>query len=291
MATLFPQQGFSRGYVSDCRTWKKRSPHSRWAAPTVTRGAEVRMTMSAQPGTWNVGVGDHSAVQTQAGRKTEAKGMRNAFRVLAGASLAAVLSTCGGAPSETGRGDAPDPSARPPVERNSTPLQTSAPEAQRVDSEKLEAAYRQAETLQPLLSLLVLRNNVLVGEAYLHGAESDTAYNIKSVSKSILSALIQYLRNQRGWTGQQGAHDLRHGLPGRAHIRAHRPRLFLGPGVQPEAGESGQSPGWSRPGGEAAAHSPFTRERNGLPSWRCPGAGGAAQPGLPGRSIRKGSCG
>ncbi len=115
--------------------------------------------------------------------------MRNAFRVLAGASLAAVLSTCGGAPPETGRGDAPDPSARPPFERNSTPLKTSPPEAQGVDSEKLAAAYRHAETLLPLLSLLVLRNNVLVGEAYLHGAASDTAYNIKSVSKSILSAL------------------------------------------------------------------------------------------------------
>ena len=115
--------------------------------------------------------------------------MSNAFRVLASLTLAVVMSTCGGTPSETGRGDAPDPSPRPPVERNSTPLQTSAPEAQEVDSEKLEAAYRHAETLQPLLSLLVLRNSVLVGEAYLHGAESDTAYNIKSVSKSILSAL------------------------------------------------------------------------------------------------------
>ncbi len=115
--------------------------------------------------------------------------MRNAFRVLAGATLAAVLSTCGGAPSGTGQGDAPDPSPRPPVERNSTSLQTSVPEAQGVDSEKLEAAYRHAENLQPLLSLLVLRNSVLVGEAYLHGADSDTAYNIKSVSKSILSAL------------------------------------------------------------------------------------------------------
>ena len=115
--------------------------------------------------------------------------MRNAFRVLAGATLAAALSTCGGAPPATGRGDSPDPVSRPPVERNSTPLQTSAPEAQAVDSRKLEAAYRHAETLQPLLSLLVLRKNALVGEAYLHGAGQDTAYNIKSVSKSILSAL------------------------------------------------------------------------------------------------------
>ena len=115
--------------------------------------------------------------------------MKNAFRVLTGATLAAVMSTCGGAPSETDGGGAPNPSSRPVVERNSTPLQTSAPEAQEVDSEKLEAAYRFAETLQPLLSLLVLRNNVLVGEAYLHGAASDTAFNIKSVSKSILSAL------------------------------------------------------------------------------------------------------
>ncbi len=144
-----------------------------------------------RPRTWNLELAEckitprfNTAVERQ-----RRKGMRNAFRVLAGATLAVVLSTCGGAPSETGRGDAPDPSTRPPVKRNSTPLQTSAPEAQGVDSAKLEAAYRHAETLQPLLSLLVLRNNVLVGEAYLHGAESDTAYNIKSVSKSILSAL------------------------------------------------------------------------------------------------------
>ena len=123
--------------------------------------------------------------------------MRNAFRVLAGATLAAVLSSCGGAPSGTRQGEAPDASTRPPVERDSTPLQTSAPEAQGVDSERLEAAYRHAETLQPLLSLLLLRNNVLVGEAYLHGADSNTAYNIKSFSKSILSALTGIALRER----------------------------------------------------------------------------------------------
>jgi len=51
------------------------------------------------------------------------------------------------------------------------------------------AAYERAAGLRPLWSFLVLRNGDLVGEEYFHGARPDTAYNVKSDSKSVLSAL------------------------------------------------------------------------------------------------------
>lgn len=76
------------------------------------------------------------------------------------------------------------------VERNTRPLGTSTPVAQGVDSVRLAAAYAEAAKLGPLFSLLVMKNGFLVGEQYFHGARQDTAYNVKSVSKSILSALV-----------------------------------------------------------------------------------------------------
>src|SRR5690606_28355701 len=41
-----------------------------------------------------------------------------------------------------------------------------------------------------LRSLLVARNGRLVGERYFNGAHRDTRFNVKSASKSILSALV-----------------------------------------------------------------------------------------------------
>jgi CubicO group peptidase (beta-lactamase class C family) len=71
----------------------------------------------------------------------------------------------------------------------STQLSSASPESQGVNPDQLAAAFRHAGSLRPLLSLLVLKNNVLIGEEYFHGATRDSAHNIKSVSKSILSAL------------------------------------------------------------------------------------------------------
>jgi CubicO group peptidase (beta-lactamase class C family) len=71
----------------------------------------------------------------------------------------------------------------------SAQLSSSSPESQGVNSDQLAAAFRHAGSLRPMLSLLVLKNNFLIGEEYFHGATRDSAYNIKSVSKSILSAL------------------------------------------------------------------------------------------------------
>ncbi len=78
----------------------------------------------------------------------------------------------------------------PPVAESPRPLPNSSPQEQSVDSAMLETAYRHAETLGPLFSLVVLRNGTLIGESYFNGASPGTAYNIKSVSKSILSALV-----------------------------------------------------------------------------------------------------
>ena len=114
--------------------------------------------------------------------------MRRVLGILAMVYLLALLTSCQELPIPNTAEDAPDQKVESNPTQKAAPLASSAPNEQGVDAEKLKAAYRQADTLRPLWSLLVLRNDVVVGEDYFHGAERDTAYNIKSVSKSIISA-------------------------------------------------------------------------------------------------------
>lgn len=58
------------------------------------------------------------------------------------------------------------------------------------DTAALNAAYRDAAQLPLLTSLLVSHNGRLVRERYYHGLRPGQAVNIKSASKSILSALV-----------------------------------------------------------------------------------------------------
>ena len=67
---------------------------------------------------------------------------------------------------------------------------TGQPGDHGIDASRLSRAYDQAEATPDLHSLLVLRNGVLVGEDYYRGFDRHTAGNIKSVSKSVLSALF-----------------------------------------------------------------------------------------------------
>ena len=72
---------------------------------------------------------------------------------------------------------------------------TSAPPAARapsvgLDSTLLGEAFDSASRMPRLRSLLVARHGELVREAYFNGASADTHANIKSASKSVLSALI-----------------------------------------------------------------------------------------------------
>ncbi len=59
-----------------------------------------------------------------------------------------------------------------------------------MSAEGLAKAYRRAETLDRLTSLLVGRRGRLVGEGYWRGLRRGEAVNVKSASKSVLSALV-----------------------------------------------------------------------------------------------------
>lgn len=68
---------------------------------------------------------------------------------------------------------------------------TAAPEEIGVDSRFLHEMLSLVRTGQmDIHSLLVLKNNKLILEAYVHPYTPDTLHNVKSVSKSILSALV-----------------------------------------------------------------------------------------------------
>jgi CubicO group peptidase (beta-lactamase class C family) len=59
-----------------------------------------------------------------------------------------------------------------------------------LDEPKLEVVYARADSMPRLRSLLVFQGDTLRGERYFHGARSDQPANIKSASKSVISALV-----------------------------------------------------------------------------------------------------
>lgn len=54
----------------------------------------------------------------------------------------------------------------------------------------LEAAFRNAARIPALTSLLVARGDSLLGERYFHGGSAGRVVNAKSISKSVVSALV-----------------------------------------------------------------------------------------------------
>lgn len=67
----------------------------------------------------------------------------------------------------------------------------------RLDRVLLDSAFRRAATLPRLRSLLVAKNGRLVRERYYRGGGGDRVHNVKSASKSILSALVGIAIAQR----------------------------------------------------------------------------------------------
>ena len=84
----------------------------------------------------------------------------------------------GAAPAPT------SPPSRPAASRS------SASHAAPPDRALLDSAARRAAALPRLTSLLVARDGELVLEGYYHGGRRDRAVNIKSASKSVISALV-----------------------------------------------------------------------------------------------------
>ncbi len=64
------------------------------------------------------------------------------------------------------------------------------PEAYGFDRDALNKAFDHAEGLAPLNGLIIARNGAIVAEAYYRGMRPDEDTNIKSASKSVLSALV-----------------------------------------------------------------------------------------------------
>ena len=63
-------------------------------------------------------------------------------------------------------------------------------EVSALDPEGLERAFTQATQLPRLQALVIARHGRIVAERRVHGASLDSPVNIKSISKSIISALV-----------------------------------------------------------------------------------------------------
>ena len=66
----------------------------------------------------------------------------------------------------------------------------AAPQPVALDNARLDAVYTRAASLPRLRSLLVFHRDSLLRERYFSGARADQPANIKSASKSVISALI-----------------------------------------------------------------------------------------------------
>lgn len=76
-----------------------------------------------------------------------------------------------------------------PVARDGFDFVEADPAAHGIDGAALEQALDDGASVYQVLSVVVLRHGELVGERYFHGFSRHIAGNIKSVSKSVLSAL------------------------------------------------------------------------------------------------------
>lgn len=76
------------------------------------------------------------------------------------------------------------------ISETSTKWSRSSPEAQGLDSIQLQLAFDEAEQRDHIYSLLIIKNDSLVAERYYRGFNKESAFNVRSVSKSFLSALV-----------------------------------------------------------------------------------------------------
>ncbi|MEW5928986.1 MAG: serine hydrolase [Gemmatimonadota bacterium] len=111
-------------------------------------------------------------------------------------TLAAVLLAAGlgaaalAAPSLLSRNDGPSAGAASPPSTSRAEAAAPLPPTRGLDRALLDTAYAQAARLPRLRSLLVARDGEILAERYFHGATAERAANVKSVSKSIVSALV-----------------------------------------------------------------------------------------------------
>ncbi len=99
------------------------------------------------------------------------------YRILCALFLIGVLLSC-----------EKDPTALTPLE--SYRWEISSPGDQGMDPDMLQEAFALAEQKRFIYSMVIVRNGYLVGERYFHGHDSHNAFQVMSVSKSFISALV-----------------------------------------------------------------------------------------------------
>ncbi len=80
-------------------------------------------------------------------------------------------------------------SSASPFEAEVGELPRALPAEQGLDPAIIAEVERRAGEIEDLSSLLILRNGRMVSERYFQGSGPETAFNVKSVSKSVISAL------------------------------------------------------------------------------------------------------
>jgi CubicO group peptidase (beta-lactamase class C family) len=96
--------------------------------------------------------------------------------------LLALLPGCGPSPAELQAVDFT------PLVREDWPAST--PAEQGLDPESIARLYLDAEEVETIQSLLVVKDGFLIAEKYFHGASVDDTFLIQSVTKSYTSALV-----------------------------------------------------------------------------------------------------
>jgi len=79
------------------------------------------------------------------------------------------------------------------VQDSSLPIdewEMSTPEEQGLDVQVLSRAFKKADQMDFINSILIVRNGYLVAEAYFNGWDANDAHNFKGVSTSVMSALV-----------------------------------------------------------------------------------------------------
>ena len=96
--------------------------------------------------------------------------------------------------NNTGEAEAAEIPAYLPLPRDD--WETSTPQEQGLDPDLIEDLYDEAEDLDTLYALLVIKNGYLISEEYFNGGSANQKTLLQSVSKSFITALIELAIHQ-----------------------------------------------------------------------------------------------
>lgn len=106
--------------------------------------------------------------------------------------LALFLSACGGGSSDNTASTPPPPASTNVIWQatSGNGWQSSTAEAENFNRTILDQAFQSGENLPSLYAMVVVRNGLLVGEAYYHGKTSADLLQTRSITKTVMMLLI-----------------------------------------------------------------------------------------------------